>query len=148
MSIDVTTPVSRRDRGERSSGAELALLLNRFEALTAHVADLVLEVRGWRADQARRRSGTAEQNGRDELLAMLVFRIMGDKEVFLAAEVLKRATKHPQLQHALTAAGVSTCKKLGRLFARLAQREIEDGVHLIRLGGTDRRGVLWRFVRL
>jgi hypothetical protein len=75
MSIDMAMSVSRCDRGDAGArcgcGAELAALRARLEVLTASVANLVFELRGWRADPARHRVAS-EQDDRDAVLGALV----------------------------------------------------------------------------
>jgi hypothetical protein len=141
----MATRVSRRD--PCGCRAELAVLLNRFEALTASVADLSLQVRGWRADQARRRA-VGEQDDRDAVLGALVAELVGDA-AFSAADVIvmARATKGSELRYALASAGAVTGRKLGHLLSRLeARRDRSDGIHFIRIG-ADREGVVWRVLR-
>ena len=163
MSIDVTRPVLRRDRGGVGArcgcGADLPALRAQLDAIAAaqaahgalihalaeDVSDLVVETRGLRADLARRRA-SCEHDGRDEALGVLASQLVGD-DVFLAADILVLAVTHPPLQHALAAVGASNAKKLGCLFARLEGREMDGGVEIIRLG-VDRGGVLWRFLRI
>jgi hypothetical protein len=125
---------------------EVAELRARMNAVAASVADLTLEVRGLRADEARRRVSRREHDRRDDLLGMLVSQLVGDR-VFLATEVLALASAHPQLRNALTSANASSGKRLGHLLARLEGREIDGGLQILRLG-AHRGGVLWRFVRL
>jgi hypothetical protein len=125
---------------------ELAELRGRMNAVAGSVADLTLAVRGLRADQARRRASRREHDGRDELLGMLVSQLVGN-QVFLATEVLALAAAHPHLQNALTTANAGSGKKLGRLLARLEGCEMEGGLQIVRLG-TDRKGILWRVMRL
>lgn len=141
----MATPVSRCD--SCGYGAELTALRNRFEALTATVADLSLQVRGWRADQARRRTAS-EQDDRDAVLGALIAELVRDA-AFSAADVIvmARATKHSELRYALACAGAVTGRKLGHLLSRLeARRHRNDGIHFVRIG-ADRDGVVWRVLR-
>lgn len=147
VSVSSLTPTA--DRGARELAdnlpvilAELAALRARMDALAGDVADLVLEIRGLRADQARRR-GDSEQNDRDGLLGLLVAELVGD-HAFSAADVMARGVKHVDLRQALACAGASNGRKLGHLLARLeARRGMNDGIHFVRIG-ADRSGVLWR----
>ena len=137
----MATPVWRCD--PCGCGAELAVLLNRFEALTASVTDLVIEVRGWRADQARRRAAS-EQDDRDAILGVLIAELVGD-DVFTARDLMVRGVEHVGLQRAMVSAGASNARRLGHLLVRLEARR-GDGLHFLRIG-ADRSGTLWRVLR-
>ena len=113
-------------------------------ALMAAVEDLTLEVRGWRADQARRRAAN-EQDGRDALLGVLIARIVADQP-FSASDIMARAVQHLELGQALAFAGVSNGRKLGHLLVRLGGRGIDGGIHFVRIG-TDRGAALWKVLR-
>ena len=102
-------------------------------ALTAALEDLALEVRGWRADQARHRAAS-EQDDREAVLGAVVAELVGDA-AFSAAELLTRAKKHSELRYALACAGASNGRRIGHLLSRLeARRGNSDGLHFIRLG--------------
>jgi hypothetical protein len=109
MSIDMAMSVSRCDRGDAGArcgcGAELAALRARLEVLTASVANLVFELRGWRADPARHRVAS-EQDDRDAVLGALVAALVGDY-CFSARDLMARGAKHAELRHALTCAGAN-----------------------------------------
>jgi len=125
--------------------AELAALRARVDTLAGDVADLVLEIRGLRAGQARRRAGS-EQDDRDGLLGLLVAELVGD-HAFQVADLLALGVTHAELQQALAFAGASNGRKLGHLLARLEARPgVNEGVHFVRIG-ADRSGVLWRVLR-
>jgi hypothetical protein len=62
--------------------------------LTASVADLVFELRGWRADPARRRVAS-EQDDRDAVLGALVAALVGD-DCFSARDLMARGAKHAE----------------------------------------------------
>ena len=111
--------------------------------LTATAEDLVLEARHLRADQARRRAAS-EQDERDAILGVLVAELVGD-DAFSPADVMARGEKHLELRHALACAGGSNGRRLGHLLIRLEARG-GDGIHFLRIG-ADRSGLVWRVLR-
>ena len=109
-------------------------------ALAASVADLTLEVRGWRADQARRQAAST-RDGPDALLVLLLKQVYRDR-TFQVYEVMARSAELPELREALERAGAETGKKLGNLCDRVEGRDM-GGAHIIRLGANS-KGVIWR----
>ena len=112
----------------------------RIEELARSFADLTLEVRAWRANQARRRAAS-EQGDRDAVLGALIGELVGD-DAFSAADLMARAVTHLALRQALACAGASNGRRLGHLLVRLEARR-GDGIHFLRIG-ADRSGLLWR----
>jgi hypothetical protein len=112
----------------------------RMDALAEVIADLALEVRGWRADQARRRT-TSSRDERDALL-LLVITQMFAADTFQAGEVIARASDSAVLRQALDAAGAVNAKKLGHCLERLERRDV-DGAQIFRLGKNN-KGIIWR----
>ena len=112
----------------------------RIEELARSFADLTLEVRAWRADQARRRT-TNSRDERDALLLLVITEMFPD-DTFQACEVMARASHSAVLRQALDGAGAVNGKKLGHCLERLENRDV-DGAQIIRLGENN-KGVIWR----
>ncbi len=78
----------------------------------------------------------------DAAMLWAVGRIAGDRN-FLAVEIIARARLDLELAAALRAAHCATARQLGKRLRRLDGVDVA-GCTVLRLGGCDRHGVLWR----
>lgn len=99
---------------------------------------VLLEVRGLRADLARRRGGR-DQAADARLVHALAGRIGGS--AFTAAEVVRHGAVDGELQAALEAAGLVDGRLVGATLRRLRDRAI-DG-YVVRSIGREADGAIW-----
>ena len=101
--------------------------------------ELVLaEVRGLRADLARRRDG--HDPAADGRLVLALVAAAGSR-AFAAPDVLRHAAVDSQLHAALQALGLQTARQVGHALRRVVGRDLA-GFSVQRIG-RDERGALW-----